>query len=281
MVSGQTECVTQPTRSTAPSRPIVIHAVIAFVAAHLVVVLLHELSHVVAGLALGYDNELYAFSVVHSPEPGRADAAIMALTGPAFSLVTGVLAVLVQPFRRTRGFVHLWWLWFAFMSVMEGVGYLLLTPFGVGDTGSTADAYDAPALVSWTCFALSIAGLFVLAMRFGAVAVRHTAGDLQSLRAFTFYPWMIGTVVALVLTVLDLALVGDVAGGDLVAVIAGSFAIGVFAPMTMPFATRRAADETPAAEPMSFRGTPFGGIVVIVVVTLINIVLLAPGLGLG
>jgi hypothetical protein len=131
---------TRSTLSTAPIRTMVLHTSVAFVAAHLVVVLLHEASHVVAGLALGYSNELFPFGVDHSPTPDRADAAVMALTGPAFSLVIGLLAMAVRPFQRSAGFAHLWWLWFAFMSVMEGVGYLVLTPFHVGDTGSTSEA---------------------------------------------------------------------------------------------------------------------------------------------
>jgi len=138
---------------------------VAFVAAQSVVVLLHETSHLVAGLALGYANVMYPFGVEHFPLPGRTEATIMALTGPVFSLVTGLLALVIMPWRQSRGFLHPAWLWFAYMSVMEGAGYLVLTPFGVGDTGSTAAAYGSPAYLIWPAFALGVALPFWLARR--------------------------------------------------------------------------------------------------------------------
>jgi len=147
------------------TRTLTVNASVAFVAAQSVVVLLHETSHLVAGLALGYANVMYPFGVEHFPLPGRTEATIMALTGPVFSLVTGLLALVIMPWRQSRGFLHLAWLWFAYMSVMEGAGYLVLTPFGVGDTGSTAAAYGSPAYLIWPAFALGVALPFWLARR--------------------------------------------------------------------------------------------------------------------
>jgi hypothetical protein len=168
------------------------------------------------------------------------------------------------------------------MSVMEGVGYLVLTPFHVGDTGSTAEAYDVPAGIVWASLAVAAVLMIVLAMRFGELAVRHTAGDLRSLRAFTFFPWMIGTAVVLVLAVIDVALTAsDFSDGDIAAVMAGAFALGVFAPMSMPFASRRVAAGTSATQRMSFDGTPVAGLAVIVALSALNWVVLAPGLTIG
>jgi hypothetical protein len=107
--------------------------------------------------------------------------------------------MVIMPWRRSRGFMHLAWLWFAFMSVMEGAGYLVLTPFGVGDTGATAAAYGSPAYVIWPAFVLGAAIPVWLAMRFAWPAVRHTAADLTSLRAFTFFPWIGGTITVVAL----------------------------------------------------------------------------------
>lgn len=108
----------------APStRTMTINAAVAFVAAHLVVVLLHEPSHAVAGVALGYSSVMYPYGVIISPEPSQHGLAVVALAGPAFSLVTGLLAMSCMPWRRGRGFLHLAWLWFAFMSVVQGAGY--------------------------------------------------------------------------------------------------------------------------------------------------------------
>lgn len=273
----------------APSvRDLVVHASVTFVAAHLLVVLLHELAHVTAGLALGFSNELFPFGVVHSPEPGRWQDAVMLLAGPAFSLVTGLLALVVQPFRAGRGQAHLLWLWFAGLSVMEGVGYLMLTPFGVGDTGSAAVLYEVPALVTWACLAVAVVGTVWMAARFAVPAVRHTAGDMTSLRAFTFYPWMVGTIVVLALTALNLVLVGDALGPELnagvvVAVLMGAFALGVFAPMAMPFTTgvQRRDPDLAGSEPLVLPRVPTLALALAVVIVLVNLVLLVPGLTIG
>ena len=269
----------------APStRTMILNAAVAFVAAQLVVVLLHEASHVVAGLALGQSNVLYPFGVTHSPEPDRRDAAITALVGPAFSLLTGLLAMTFMPWRRSRGSLHLAWLWFAFMSVMEGAGYLVLTPFGVGDTGSTADAYGLPAVVVWSAFAIAVAITLWLAWRFATPAVRHTAGDLTSLRAFTFYPWIAGTLVAVALTGLDLALASEAfTGGDVFAVLMGTVALGVFAPMAMPFTQRLLRRDPGAAgsELLRLPRMPIVGLVVIMLITVLNLAVLSQGLNVG
>lgn len=275
----------QEAHGVAPSaRTLTVNAAVAFVAAQLVVVLLHEASHVVAGLALGQSNVLYSFGVTHSPEPNRRDTAIMALTGPAFSLLTGLLAMAFMPWRRSRGFVHLAWLWFAFMSVMQGAGYLILTPFGVGDTGSTADAYGSPAVLMWVAFAIAVAITLWLALRFATLAVRHTAGDLTSLRAFTFFPWIAGTLVVVALTGLDLVLASEAfTGGDFFAVLMGTVALGVFSPMAMPFTQRLLRRDPGAAgsELLCLPRVPTVGLVVIVLITVLNLAVLSQGLRVG
>src|SRR5699024_11326972 len=99
-----------------------------------------------------------------------------ALPGPVFSLAVGGVATAWQPLRRRRGYGQLVWLWFAWASVMEGVGYLLLTPFGVGDTGSTAATCAAPLWITGPVGALGVLGTIWLARRFARVQLRHTDG---------------------------------------------------------------------------------------------------------
>ncbi|MCW4456651.1 hypothetical protein [Microbacterium sp. MPKO10] len=269
---------------TASRRTVIFSVTVAFIAAQLIVVLLHELSHVVAGFALGYGNELYPFGVTHHPDPDTADAAIAALTGPAFSLVIGVLALAIQPFRRRAGFAHLLWIWVAFTSVMEGVGYLVLTPFGVGDTGTTAESLGAPVVVSLACFAVGALGYVLLARAFASVALRHTSGDLDALRCFTFYPWIFGTLVMLALCGANLLIAGsNFSGGEIFAVLMGTFALGVFSPMAMPFTTgaRKRQPESVASEPLTLPRVPVTGIVIAVIIVAVNLLVLSTGLSIG
>lgn len=187
------------TNEESPVRGYTAAATLAFVTAVSIVILIHESSHVVAGLALGYENVLFPFGVTHQPEPSPADAAIAALTGPAFSLITGAIAMAWQPFRARGGYGQLLWLWLAWVSLMEGVGYLLLTPFGIGDTGMTAASYDAALWITAPVGALGVAGTIWLAARFAVPLLRHTDGSLHAMRSMAFYPWMIGTAIALAL----------------------------------------------------------------------------------
>lgn len=227
---------------------------------------------------------MYPFGVTHSPVPNRHDTAIMALTGPSFSFVTGLLAMTFIPRRRPRGFLHLAWLWFAFMSVMQGAGYLILTPFRIGDTGSTADAYGLPAILMWLAFAVAVAITLWLAKRFAVLAVRHTTADLISLRAFTFFPWIPGTLAVVALTILDLFSGSEAfSSGDVFAVLMRTVALGVFAPMAMPFTQRLLRDDAGAAgsELLRLPHVPTVGVVLIALITLLNLAVLSQGLQLG
>lgn len=265
-------------------RDLVVNATTAFVAAQLLVVLVHELSHVAAGLALGYGNQLFPYGVIHTPTPGVGDAAVMALTGPSFSLLTGLIALFWQPLRREHGFGQLLWVWFAHVSVMEGIGYLVLTPFGVGDTGSTAAAAGVSPVLTWLCLAVGVLGMLWLARRFARSAVRHTPGDLRSVRGFGFFCWIPGVVVAIALQLLVFAVVdATFTAGDQIAVLMAAVALGVFAPMSIPF-TPGAARREPAlvgSEPLSLRPVPVAGLVLIAALLLVNLVLLRPGLPIG
>ncbi len=267
-----------------PARSYTAVTTLAFVTAVTLVVLVHELSHLVAGLLLGYGNTLYPFGVTHHPSPTTGDAAVAALTGPPFSLVTGAILMVWQPLRARRGYGQLLWLFVAWISMMEGVGYLLLTPFGIGDTGSTAAAYDVSLAVTAPIGVLGVLGTIRLAMRFAVPLLRHTDGSLAQMRSVAFYPWMIGTAVILGLTVLYLARAGDqFAAGDVFGVLMGAFALGVWAPMSLPFTTRaRALDPAlPGSEPLAIDRVPVLGVVVLVVLVAVNVLLLGPGLSIG
>lgn len=259
-------------------------ATLAFVTAVTLVVALHELSHAVAGLALGYGNTLYPFGVTHQPDPSQGDAAIAALTGPVFSLVVGAVAMVWQPLRAGRGYGHLLWLWVAWVSVMEGAGYLLLTPFGIGDTGSTAAAYDVPVWITAPVGALGVLATIWLAIRFAVPLLRHTDGTLSQMRTVAFFPWMIGTAVCLALATSYLLLAGDAfSADDMVGVLMGTFALGVWAPMSLPFTTRARAraPQLPGSEPLQLARVPVAGVVLVLVLVLVNVLLLGPGLTIG
>jgi len=58
----------------------------------------------------------------------------VALVGPLFSLVSGLIALLAP--RRGRGFWRLFTIWFGVLSVQSFFGYLMTGPFvAYGDVG--------------------------------------------------------------------------------------------------------------------------------------------------
>lgn len=271
-------------RTEASRHTYTVAASVSFVTAVTIVIGIHEFSHSVAGTALGYGNTLYPFGVTHHPDPTRFDAAAAALTGPVFSLVVGGVAMAWQPLRRRRGYGQLVWLWFAWASVMEGVGYLLLTPFGVGDTGSTAATYAAPLWITGPVGAIGVLGTIWLARSFARVLLRHTDGSLTAFRSVAFYPWMIGTAVALGLMAFYVSRSSSTFGGDEVfGVLLGAFALGVWAPLSIPFTHRIRAREPESVGSAELRidRVPVTGVILLVALVALNVFVLGPGLAIG
>ena len=144
---------------------------------------------------------------------------VTALAGPAFSLVTGLVAMMFRPFRG-HGFAELLWAWFAFLSAQEGFGYLTIAPLiSGGDTGAALTALHAPGWVGWVCTAIGLAGTLFLARRFAVVGVRFTR-DLYEIRAFCFYPWLIATGILVALSAVQLTITPGTSTGDVVAIMA-------------------------------------------------------------
>lgn len=154
----------------------------------------------------------------------------------------------------------------------------------MGDTGSTAESYGLPAVFRWLALAVAIAVTSWLALRFAVLAVRHTAADLSSLRAFTFFPWMAGTLAAVALTGLDLLLSdAGFSSGSILAVLMGTVALGCFAPIAMPMTDRVLRDDPGAAgsELLRLPRVPAAGLLVIGVIAVLNLAVLSQGLRLG
>lgn len=252
------------------------NSVVAYVLAQIVVIVLHESAHTVAGLVLGYGATQFTGQVRFTPEPTSAPAVVtIAMAGPLFSLASGLVAMTLRPWRG-HGFAQLLWIWTAFLSAEEGFGYFFIAPLvSAGDTGAALAALDAPAWLGWLCMLVGIAGLIFLARRFTVRGVRHTR-DLYGMRAFCYRPWLIGTAVSVLLTAVNLTLTPDTPGDAVFAILIGSASLGVFAPMAMIWWQRI----SPAKELLDLR-VPRAGIVAVVVLALVNALVLTRGVHLG
>ena len=248
------------------------NSVVAFVTGATIMILLHESSHAVAGALLGYRPIQLPFAVSYVPDPTPSAAAATAITGPVFSLVSGLLGVVVdrlaRPFRR-RPYWRLVWLWTVFASLQEGFGYFLIA--GIAPAGDTAQAFTLWGLPTWTFFAATafgIGGQFLTAWLF-ATPVSELSASLGDKRAIAVWPWIWGTIVVVVLTMVYVLLSPSIAAGDLFAVLAGAVAIGVYAPMSMMFGRDRCLADASLMLPKH----PRGGYVLLGVLIVVNLLL--------
>ena len=248
-------------------RTLLINVTIAAVLGAGLMVLAHEFAHLVAGLAQGVPGILYSYGVDH-PGATPTQLGIAAIAGPVFSLVTGAVMAAWTPLRTKGGFGHLLWLMFAFASLMEGIGYLEIAPFGAGDTASAITNLGWPQWISLIMLAVGIAGQFALARAFAPHVGRHAGPEKPARMAFTLWPWLIATAINLAIVALNLSTARmPISAGEMVAIAAAGTAVLVFLPMSMIFqgAMNR---ETPS--PLRLSLWPIGGLVALVVLLLVN-----------
>ncbi len=263
------------------ARRMLVASTVALVLAQTVVILLHETSHSVAGLLLGFEATQYTGEVRFSPEPTAGAAATTAFAGPAFSLVSGLVLLALVPLR-CGGWWRLGLVWAAFLSVEEGVGYLVIAPFvSAGDTGQGLQALGAPGWVAWAMLALGTVAVVLLARRFAKVAVAWIR-DLYEIRAMVVWSWLAGSLTSVVLSIVYLALTAGSEAAAVVAIVFGSVSLAIFSPMAMLFwqgarARRPAGDAPTGAAP----AVPVAAWVLLVALVALNLLVLTKGIRLG
>ena len=252
------------------------NSTVAYVLAQTVVIVLHEGAHTVTGRLLGYGATQFTGQVRFTPEPTATSAVVtIAMAGPLFSLASGLVAMWFRPFRG-HGLAQLLWIWAAFLSAEEGFGYFFIAPIiTTGDTGTALAALAAPDWVGWACLVVGVAGLVFLARQFAVRGARHTR-DLYEMRAFCYYPWIIGTVSAILLAALYLALTAGTEPDAAFAILIGTATLGVFAPMAMIWWDK----VSPEKELLELR-MPRAGLVALALLVLVNVLVLTRGLQIG
>lgn len=246
----------------APSRrELIVNNTVALVLGGMIMVFLHESAHWVSGALTGHRSLMYSFGVDQGTATG-GDAAITAMAGPVFSLALGYLMSVVQPLRGRANFAHLLWVWVAFTSMTEGVAYLVITPFGAGDTAFTMKALQLPIWVAFVACAIGVAGMLWVTRRFAPVAREIAGPTITRIRATTIWPWLFAALSNMVLSVVSMSIANLKATlGEQIIIIVAGVATSVFAPMAIGRAVRL---ERPTL-PMRLRSIPVAGLVGIAV----------------
>ncbi|HEX8426710.1 hypothetical protein [Hymenobacter sp.] len=160
--------------------------------------------HALIALALGGHPTLYNTSVRNVNDLSEFRQALVALAGPVFSLLQGLVVLAFVRQRRATGLAALFALFFGVFGVINFLGYLMITPFvPYGDLGQVAAIWHLPlplgvAVAAGIVLTISVRRTAPLFMRFVPAEVATPAARVEkgrALRALTAWPWLIGSIV--------------------------------------------------------------------------------------
>jgi len=249
-----------------------VNSTVAFVGALFLSITLHELAHGLTALAFGVKPTVYAAYETHPPLSSGREA-VVAVAGPLFSLVSGLIALLVP--RRGRGFWRLFTIWFGVLSIQSFFGYLMTGPFvPYGDIGHAFRLLHAPGVAYVVVFVVGVLGTFALGRFLTEQLLELTDGEGQvraaQLRQFAFFTWIAGVVLALLLSVSS-----DLFSRNGIFEAAAIFAAGIPALMARVFMRRLSVRGVGFAG-----GLPWAGIVLLAVLTVLRLTALTRGVKL-
>lgn len=246
------------------------NSALAFVLAGMLATTTHEAAHFAMALVLHEKPTMFPIFVNVADNVSLSHLILIAATGPLFSLVSGLL-IIVLTREWAGGFVRLCWLWFGFLSAQIGFGYFFAAVISqTGDTGFVLAALHAPWYVFALVFLIGAGGSWVILPRLFTRRVSPLVPDKQAFNQVGMYPWLLGTGVLLVVYFIigQVIAPGNIDPFGLLAVLT----IGIFTPIAN-------FDAALARRPHGLAfSSPIAGMVLTVVVALVLIFGLAHGL---
>lgn len=191
------------------TRRLALTAILLYIAAYLLTIVLHEVAHAVMALALGDHPFLYNTSVQNtSRQLSNTAHVLIAATGPVFSLLQGATLLLLVRRNQSTSPSALFWLFMSVFGLINFFGYLMLAPLAKGaDTGQIVARLHVPAAVQWAVAAGSLGCLMLLISSTARLFLRQLPAALQAdpaaktsgMRALLLWPWLVGSVVLVLL----------------------------------------------------------------------------------
>jgi hypothetical protein len=194
---------------TTATRHLALSAICLYIAAYLLTIVLHEMGHAVMALALGDHPILYNTSVSNTNKLLSGTAHVLiAAAGPVLSLLQGTVLLLLLRRGKRVGPSTLFWLYMSVFGLINFFGYLLIMPLAKGaDTGQIAALLHVPTAGQWAvaagslgCLALLMSSTAPLFLRQLPTAVQaDPAAKTSGMRALLLWPWLVGSVVLVLL----------------------------------------------------------------------------------
>ncbi|MGC5629147.1 hypothetical protein ACPYO6_13015 [Georgenia sp. Z1344] len=221
----------RPAPTPSPRRITLLTAAVA-VTAVILHIQLHEYAHAVTAVLLVGSSTVHGAMADHPPA-SDADLALIAMAGPVFSVVLGLLAWAASR-PMPSGYARALLTWIGLSSIQGAFGYLMIALVApVGDTAVAFEAWGLGIVWSIASFVVGVAGMFLCAYLL-AREIGRTFETPAPFRSASVWTWLVATAAIL-------AIYGGVAvlaglDGELFAwTIIGPSTALVFAPMATIF----------------------------------------------
>jgi hypothetical protein len=110
---------------------------------------LHESAHYLVADYFNLNPELHHNFVKPLIEPSEKQIMLIALAGPTFSVIFGIIILFISIKLTKPSLLKLFLLWFSMSNILMFLGYMLIAPFiKNGDTGLVFSYFKVPFFIS-------------------------------------------------------------------------------------------------------------------------------------
>jgi hypothetical protein len=126
-----------------------INSILIAISTSLISNILHESAHYLIAKYFNLNPELHHNYVKTLIEPSDKQLMFIALAGPTFSLIIGIILLFIAIKFITPSLLKLFLLWFGMSNILNFLGYILIAPFiNDGDTGRVFNYIKIPFFLS-------------------------------------------------------------------------------------------------------------------------------------
>ena len=160
----------------------IINSTIGLTSAYLLTIILHEITHYLMSIMLGYEATLYHNKVFTKTNGVINHEILIAGIAPLSSLLLGILAYQYSKVMKTNA-QSLFVLWFGLAGIITFFGYLMIAPLiPIGDTGKVFSLLNIPMIVQIIVSLLSIASITLILIKSTTQFERYAIEEFGSIK---------------------------------------------------------------------------------------------------